>query len=399
MTEFRYRARDTGGKTRRGRISAGSERQAGQCLREQGLLPVDLQAVRPRALFPAATISGSSLALLMRQLATLTGAGLPLDESLHAVAQQSEEKRVKQLLQGVRARVVEGFPLADALRAHPQVFGSLYCALVEAGELSGQLDGVLLRLADYAEQRQRMKHKLMQALIYPLLLTLVAIGVIVTLLSVVVPRVTEQFMYMKQALPWTTRLLIALSDGVRHCGPWLALTTLGLMLLARRLLRLPNGRLAWHRLLLRLPLCGRIIRELNGARYARALSILYNSGVPLLQAMHISAQVLNNLHLASLLREACERVREGVSLQQALEQTALFPPMMRHMIASGERSGELGDMLLRAADNQEGVFGARVTLFFSLFEPLLVVSMAAVVLFIVLAILQPILQLNTMMTL
>lgn len=400
MTEFRYQARDMNGKTRRGRISAGDERQAGQRLREQGLLVTALQPAPTRApRFAGRAISGASLALLMRQLATLTGAGLPLDESLYVVAQQSEEKRVRTVLQAVRAKVVEGFSLAEALRAHPRVFGSLYCALVEAGEASGQLDGVLLRLADYAEQRQQMKNRLTQALVYPVLLTLVAIGVISTLLSVVVPKVVEQFIHMKQTLPWTTRLLMALSDGVRSTGPWLLLAALCLAMVALRLLRDPARRLAWHRLLLRLPLGGRLIRELNTARYARALSILYNSGVPLLQAMHIGAQVLSNLQIARLLRDAGERVREGVSLQQALEHTALFPPMMRHMIASGERSGELGDMLLRAADNQENAFGARITLFFSLFEPLLVVVMAAVVLFIVLAILQPILQLNNMMTL
>lgn len=400
MAEFRYQARDMKGKTRRGRVTADGERMAGLALREQGLLVTALSPVAPRAVrFPARAISGASLALMMRQLATLTGAGLPLDESLLVAAQQSEEKRVRAILQAVRARVVEGFPLADALREHPRAFGDLYCALVEAGEASGQLDGVLLRLADYAEQRQQMKSKLTQALVYPLLLTLVAIGVISTLLSAVVPKVVEQFIHMKQTLPWSTRLLMALSDGVRGAGPWVLLALLCLALAALRLLRDPARRLAWHRHLLRLPLGGRLIRELNTARYARALSILYNSGVPLLQAMHIGAQVLSNMRIAQLLREAEERVREGVSLQQALERTALFPPMMRHMIASGERSGELGDMLLRAADNQESAFGARITLFFSLFEPLLVVAMAAVVLFIVLAILQPILQLNNMMTL
>ncbi|NDJ56019.1 type II secretion system inner membrane protein GspF [Enterobacteriaceae bacterium 4M9] len=400
MAEYRYQARDAGGKNRRGRIGAENERQAGQLLREQGLLVLELHLSPPRrAPLLQRGISGASLALLMRQLATLVAAGLPLDESLGVVAQQSEEKRVKLVLQAVLARVVEGYSLAQALREHPRIFGSLYCALVEAGEASGQLDRVLLRLAEHVEQRQQMKGKLTQALVYPLVLTLVAIGVISTLLAVVVPKVAEQFIHMKQTLPWTTRLLMSLSDGVRTTGPWLLLALLCGLLVLVRLLRKPAYRLAWERGLLKLPLCGRLVREVNTARYARTLSILYNSGVPLLDAMHIGAQVLSNGQIALLLRGAEERVREGASLQQALEHTALFSPMMRHMIASGERSGELGDMLLRAADNQESSLNARTTLFFSLFEPLLVVAMAAVVLFIVLAILQPILQLNNMMTL
>ncbi len=400
MVEYRYQARDTRGKNRRGRIAAENERQAGQLLREQGLVVLELHpGPARRAPLLQRGISGASLALLMRQLATLVAAGLPLDESLGVVAQQSEEKRVKRVLHAVLARVVEGYSLAQALREHPRIFGSLYCALVEAGEASGQLDRVLLRLAGHVEQRQQMKGKLTQALVYPAVLTLVAIGVISTLLAVVVPKVAEQFIHMKQTLPWTTRLLMTLSDGVRTTGPWLLLALLCALLVLIRLLRQPAYRLAWDRGLLRLPLCGRLLREANTARYARTLSILYNSGVPLLDAMHIGAQVLSNGQIALLLRAAEDRVREGTSLQQALEHTALFSPMMRHMIASGERSGELGEMLLRAADNQENSLNARTTLFFSLFEPLLVVAMAAVVLFIVLAILQPILQLNNMMTL
>lgn len=402
MADYTWQARNEKGKTCRGRITADGERHAGQLLREQGLLLLALHPCTPRRTLTFGlqrAIPGASLALLMRQLATLVSAGLPLDESLSVVAQQSEDKRARKVLQDVQSRVVEGYSLGQALREHPSVFSALYCALVAAGEASGQLDSVLLRLADHVEQRQKMKGKMTQALVYPVLLTLVAIGVIATLLAVVVPKVAEQFTHMKQTLPWTTRLLMALSDGVRSIGPWLVLAVLCVLLVTVRLLRKPAYRLAWDGLLLRLPLCGRLVREMNTARYARTLSILYNSGVPLVEAMRIGAQVISNTQIAALLHGAQERVREGESLQQALEHTALFSPMMRYMIASGERSGELGDMLLRAADNQENSLNARTTLFFSLFEPLLVVAMASVVLFIVLAILQPILQLNNMMTL
>ncbi|NIY46291.1 type II secretion system inner membrane protein GspF [Cedecea colo] len=402
MARFDYQARDARGRKQRGRIEAESERHAAKVLREQGLL---VMAMRERISLPLLSggrrvaISGNALALVMRQLATMVAAGLPLAEVLHAVMQQSEDRRAVQVLQAVRLRVIEGYTLADALREHPRTFGTLYCAMVAAGEASGQLDEVLNRLADYAEQRQQMKSRLTQALVYPLLLTLVASGVVMTLLSAVVPKVIEQFIHMKQALPLSTRLLMAASDGVRQLGLWVLLLAICVGLSARWLLHRPAYRLAWHRHLLALPGIGRLIKEMNTARYARTLSILYHSGVPLLQAMQISALVLSNLQASQLLSAAGDRVREGGSLQQALEQTALFPPMMRHMIAAGERSGELGDMLLRAADNQDRQFTARITLFFSLFEPLLVVAMAAVVLFIVLAILQPILQLNNMMTL
>ncbi|MBV4413166.1 type II secretion system inner membrane protein GspF [Enterobacteriaceae bacterium YMB-R22] len=400
MAEFSFQARDGGGKTRRGRITAQNARLAGQRLREQGLVVLDVRERAPRrALRLQRRISGASQALLMRQLATLVAAGLPLDEALSVAAQQSEEKRVRQVIQAVLARVVEGYSLAQALREHPRIFGALYCALVEAGEASGQLDSVLLRLADHIEQRQHMRGKLTQALVYPLVLTLVAVGVVSTLLAVVVPKVAEQFIHMKQTLPWTTRFLMTLSDGTRAAGPWLALAALCALLLTLRMLQNSAYRLAWDRGLLRLPLAGRLVREVSTARYARTLSILYNSGVPLLEAMRIGAQALSNRQLARLLCGAQERVREGVSLHQSLAQTSLFSPMMCHMIASGERSGELGNMLARAADSQENSLNARTALFFSLFEPLLVVAMAGVVLFIVLAILQPILQLNSMMTL
>lgn len=404
MSVFQYQAVNLQGKRQKGLIEADSARQARQLLREQGLLAESVHETRSVADNPATAhtlrwqrgISASELALLTRQLATLVQAAMPLEECLRAVAEQCEKNRLKSLMLAVRTQVLEGHTLADGLRAYPLVFDELFCAMVAAGEKAGHLDAVLSRLADYTEQRQYMKGKLLQAMIYPLVLTVVAIGVIAILLASVVPKVVAQFDHLGQALPHSTQLLIALSDGVRDYGLWLVGALLVLGVLVQRLLRQPALRLRWDRLWLRLPLLGKVSRGLNTARFARTLSILSSSSVPLLEGMQIAASVASNRYVRSQILTAAERVREGSSLRAALGSSGLFPPMMLHMIASGERSGELEPMLLRAADNQDREFEALVTLALGIFEPLLIVSMAGVVLFIVVAILQPMLQLNNM---
>ncbi len=405
MAAYEYQALDAKGRRKHGVLEADSARLVRQQLREQGLTPLEVTETVEKARREASgfslfrpSMSTGDLALITRQLATLVAAALPIEESLKAVAEQCEKPKQRTLISAVRGKVLEGHAMAEAMATFPSVFDQLYRAMVAAGEKSGHLEKVLNRLADYTEQRQQMKNKLMQAMIYPIVLTLVAVGVIAILLSSVVPKVVEQFVHMKQELPLSTRILMGASDFVRDYGLAVVLLLGCALLFFRWWNRKPERRIRYHALLLRLPVIGRVARGINTARYARTLSILNSSAVPLLEGMRISGEVLTNDYARARLVAASERVREGSSLRTALEQTKLFPPMMLHMIASGERSGELDNMLERAADNQEREFEGQVNLALGVFEPALVVSMAAIVLFIVMSILQPILELNNMVS-
>lgn len=406
MPAFEYKALDKQGKQQKGVIEADTARHARGQLREQRLMPLEVKPVLEKeakaksagkSLFQRG-ISVAELALLTRQIATLIAAGLPVEEVLQAVGQQCEKDRLASMIMAVRSRVVEGYSLADSMAEFPHIFDDLYRAMVASGEKSGHLEVVLNRLADYTERRQQLKSKMTQAMIYPVVLTVVAIGVIAILLAAVVPQVVGQFEHMGQQLPWTTQLLIASSDFVRDYG----LLVLGLMIggfvLFKRLLTKPEYRMKFDSLLLKLPVISRISKGLNTARFARTLSILAASSVPLLDAMRIASEVLINVKVRAAVEEATARVREGTSLGAALTNTKLFPPMMLYMITSGEKSGQLEQMLERAADNQDREFESNVTIALGIFEPMLVVSMATVVLFIVLAILQPILELNNMVS-
>lgn len=400
MAAFEYKALDKQGKQTKGVIEADSSRQVRSQLREKGLMPVDVKQVSnsKSAKGKASNkhkISTSDLALITRQLATLVQSALPIEESLQAVAEQCEEEKIRAVVMAIRSSVVEGYSLADSMAQFPYIFENLYTAMVAAGEKSGHLDKVLNRLADYTEQRQAMRSKLLQAMIYPIMLTVVAVGVISLLLALVVPKVIEQFEHMSQELPWATQLLILLSDFVRGYGLYILVLIIGLVLLFKRRLNNPEFKLRVHRRLLYIKVLGKVARGLNTARFARTLSILNSSSVPLLESMQISARVLDNEFMKQQVLGAANYVREGSSLRAALAQTKLFPPMMLHMIASGEKSGELEQMLGRAADNQDREFEALANIALGVFTPAIVVSMAVVVFFIVIAILQPILALNS----
>lgn len=403
MAAFAYKAMDANGKSKSGVLEGDNARQIRQQIREQGLIPLELEQVAEQekknqasfSLFKA-KISASELALLTRQMATLIESALPIEEALLAVAEQCEKSRHKNMMMAVRSKVVEGHGFADALSEFPYVFDNLFRAMVAAGEKSGHLDTVLNRLADYTENRERTRNQIIQALVYPLIMVVVAAGVVIMLLVKVVPTIVGQFDQMGQDLPMITNILIAISDGIQNYGVYAAIALAIIIFLVARLLAIPRMRMKYHKKLLRMPFVGRLTRSTNTARFARTLSILTASAVPLLESMRIAGNVLENLHLKEAVKEAALKVKEGSSLRNALEKTKMFPPMMMHMIASGERSGELQQMLARAADNQDREFEATVSISLKIFEPVLIIGMAGVVLFIVLAILMPILALNSL---
>jgi len=399
MGAFEYTALDATGRRKRGVLEGDTPRQIRQVLRGQGFTPLSVEPATARETsgrrrgFLQRRISALELALFTRQLATLVRAGLPLEQALGEVAQQSRP-RVERVVRAVRARVREGHSLATGLSEYPHVFSDLYRKTVEAGEHSGHLETVLERLADYTEQAHQMRQKTLLALFYPALLTVVALLVVTGLLAYVVPQVVRVFDNMDQTLPVLTRGLIALSDGVRTLGPYALAALLLLSVGARQLLKREHPRRRWHGLLLKLPLIGGLIRGVNAARFARTLSILSASSVPILDGLRISAQVLSNLPMRRAVEEAAARVREGSSIRAALEATGYFPPMILSLIASGEAGGKLEAMLERAADVQERQTETTIAAVLGLFEPLLILVMGAVVLVIVLAILLPIFELN-----
>jgi general secretion pathway protein F len=404
MTAYRYRALNLDGKLVRGVVEGDSERQVRAQLRGQSLRPVEVaeasRALQERSTWrfslPGTRVGAGDLAMLTRQLATLVQSNLPLDEALQAAAQQSRSNRIKGMLLQVRSRVAEGHTLAYAMGEFPQVFNEMYRAMVNAGEHAGYLGPVLEQLADYTEQRQYTGQKLKMAMIYPFILVGVAVAVVVALMVFVVPELVGIFAHTSRELPLLTRGLIVASDFFRDYGLWLLLGLVLLVILLRRLLRNRQRRERWHRFLLKVPGLSRLVIALDTARFASTLSILMASGVPMLDALRIAGEVLTNLVLRADSQAVAERVQEGSSLHRALQQSGHFPPMMVHMVASGEASGELETMLERAASNQERELEMTLGTLMSLFEPLMVVMMGGMVLTIVLAILLPIFDLNTM---
>jgi general secretion pathway protein F len=401
MGAFEYTAVDASGRERKGVLEGDTARQVRQVLREQSLLPVSVSEVaqteqrrRTTKISFARGVSAGDLSLLTRQLATLVHSGLPLEEALQAVAEQTEKARVKSIVLGVRAKVMEGHALADGLADFPAVFPDLYRATVAAGEQSGHLDTVLERLADYTESREQLRNKTLGALLYPLVLFVVCSLIVFMLLTYVVPKIVTQFEHSKAQLPLLTRILIAWSDFMREWGWLVAIVVVGAVVGFLRWLRDPAARRRFHAFLLRVPLVGKVVKGSNTARFARTLATLTSSAVPVLEALRISGEVVTNLPMRDAVQDAATRVREGAPIGRSLGVSKLFPPMMIHLISSGETSGELEVMLDRAATNQEREMDAILTAVVGLLGPLMIVFMGGFVLLIVLAMLMPIFQLN-----
>jgi general secretion pathway protein F len=401
MAAFSYRALDPNGREVRGVLEAETTRVARGKLRDQQLAPIEVLPVsqrRPGGLrFAGTGISASSLNLLTRQWATLLAAGLTVERSLTALIEQTEDERARNVLAGVRAEVLSGHSLHVALSRYDQVFPPIYLALVNAGEKSGELSTLLVRLADYLEKTQASRLKILQALLYPLIVVLVAGAVSVGLVGYVVPQIVGVFKNSKQALPFLTQALIFVSDLLRAAGLWIAAGMVVCVVLVRRALRIDAVRFRWHARLLRVPLLGRFLRTLDSARFASTMAILVGSGVPLLAALEAGKAVITNVVLRRSVEGAMDLVREGRPLNRALAAEHLFPPLLIHLIASGEASGTLPTMLSRAAELQQTELDQRAAFALSLFEPLLILIMGLMVLLIVLAILMPIIQINLLL--
>jgi general secretion pathway protein F len=396
MPSFRYEAVDAAGRSRRGIVDAASSRAARDTLRTDGLFPtaIETSAGAITARTESTRLSTMLLALLTRQMATLVASGMPLDQTLTALAEQTDHPGTARLLEAIRDQVAAGEPLAAAMSRFPRTFSDLYRGLVAVGAETGQLGGVLSRLADYLEARQVLRQKFTLALIYPALITIIALGVITTLLLYVVPQIVAVYQQSRQTLPFLTRALIASSDFLRATGwYWLgaiALLGVGVTMLLRR----EHWRDRWHTLLLRLPVAGRVLSGLDTARFASTLAILTGSGAPLLRALDTAAGVVWSRPMRRAADAVAGHVREGVSLARALASQRVFPPLLVHLVANGEQSGQLPAMLDRAAREQEQDVERRLTWLAALVQPLLIVFMGAIVLVLVLAVMLPIVSMN-----
>ncbi|HVN87841.1 MAG TPA: type II secretion system inner membrane protein GspF [Candidatus Binatia bacterium] len=415
MPVYAYKGLTGDGKAATGVIDADSPKGARVKLRRSGIFPTEVAEDRTGRAVAAVADAGPSsrfqlpqvnltqlfervtpqdLALMTRQLSTLVGAGLPLVECLNALIEQLENARLKRTLTQVREQVVEGRALADAMREHPSVFSDLFVNMVRAGEASGALDVVLLRLAEYTEKAAELRGKVRTALTYPVLMCVLGGAILLFLVSYVVPKVTRIFEETKQALPTMTVILLAISNFCANYW-WLIVGVVVAVVIGVRVsIRTPAGRMRWDGYLLRVPYFGKLIKKIALARFSRTLSTLLTSGIPLLTSLDIVKNVVGNVVLSDAIENARNSIREGQSIAPPLKKSGLFPPLVLHMVAVGEKSGELEQMLARAADTYDNEVEGAVAAMTSILEPVMIVLMGGVVLFIVLAILLPIFELN-----
>ncbi|MET3105493.1 general secretion pathway protein F [Oxalobacteraceae bacterium GrIS 2.11] len=400
MPAFRYEALLANGQNKNGVMNADSARAARAELRGQGLTPISVEQIASeeanqgkRSLF-ADKLSSVELSLFTRQLASLLEAGLPLEQSFSALLEQAERVYVRDLVAGIRSEVMAGHALSDVLKQHPRDFADIYVALVASGEQIGQLARVLSRLADYIERRNALVQKVRLAFTYPAIVTVVAFAIVIFLLAYVVPQIVSVFANTKQKLPILTVIMLGISDFVRAYGIYVAIVVALAYWGWRQLLKNPDVKMRWHSWLLTAPLFGKFERSLNTSRFASTLAITIGSGVPILQALQTSRDTLSNVAMRDQVENATSAVREGVSLARALSNHQYFPPMLIHMIRAGEVTGNLPDMLERAADSQQQDLERRALTMAGLLEPVLILAMGVVVLLIVLAVLMPIIEIN-----
>ena len=400
MPAFEYTALDTSGREKRGVIEGDSPRAARQQLRSKGFDPLAINQVHDRkekssvkGLFSRG-FSSTDLALFTRQLSTLVRSGTPLEESLRTVGNHTEKPRVKRIIMGVRSRVTEGFSLEKAMSEFPSAFPEMFRATIAAGEKSGYLDAVLDRLADYTETKQETTQSVVGALVYPIALLFIAISVVVLLVVVVVPKVVGIFADLGQELPLLTRILISFSNFLASYGIYILIAVIAGAIAFGRAMRSETFKAQMHKMFLGLPIVGRLTRGVNTARFSRTLSIMTASGVPVLDSLRIAAEVIMNRPMRQAVQEAAVSISEGATIHSSLERSGHFPPMTLHLIASGEQSGNLEEMLDRAASQQERELNTVINTSLKLLEPLIIVGMGILVLGIVMAILMPIFNLN-----
>ena len=407
MAAFKYTAMDHNGKESKGIVNADSVKHVSLILREQNLIPIDIDLSQgePTSKIEVFSLSGFlsnisffkpgisslNLALITRQLATLIKSGLPVDESLKAISQQTEKISVRNIRLGVRAKITEGYSLASSLDDYPSVFPKIYRSTVGSGEQAGKLDLVLERLAKYTESRHNLKQKISHALVYPIVLTVVAILIVILMLTYVVPKVVGVFVSTGQTLPLLTRILISLSGFLQNWWALLIFSFLVFYLCTKTLLRKKEIK---KKFLLKIVILGKIIRNINSARFTRTLNILNSSGVPIIESLTISSTVVNNLAMKEAIENAAVEVKEGNSISNSLDKSKLFPAMTIHLISSGEASGELESMLESAANHQESEVSNTLSTMLSILEPALIIIMGIIVLTIVLAIMLPIFEMN-----
>ena len=406
MTAFQYVALDKSGKRVKGIAEGDSARGIRQQLRDKKLMPLSVEPIagRPKTTketshkksfrWGARKISAADLSLITRQMATLLDAGLPIDEMLTAVSQQTEKQSAKEVLLGVRAKVLEGYALADGMNDFPQAFPALYRTTVAAGERTGKLGQVLEQLAEYTEKQHYIRQKIKQALVYPTMMLVVSFSIVVFLLIDVVPKIIETFTETNQTLPIETVILVSTSQFLQHYGLYLLLGIFLFLVLWFRALKSKAFKRKVDAFMLRVPVIGRAIKTINGARFGRTFGILNAAAVPVLDAMHAAAGLVKPVPMAEKIASAINQVREGSPIYAALQKTQCFAPMFIHLVASGESSGQLDKMLEKSSSYLEKDVEGLIQTALTLFEPLMIIVMGGIVLYIVLAIMLPIFALD-----